>query len=76
MTPVMDLTGKLAATERLNCPTLQRAHRGVALNEREERERELRRESAKLRAMASLNDMIADQLRSDIERERSELEKV
>lgn len=76
MTPVMDLTGKLAATERLNCQTLQRAHRGVALNEREEIERGLRMEAAKHRAMAGLNDMIADELRAENERARAELESV
>tara|TARA_X000001316_G_C902843_1_gene20484 strand:+ start:334 stop:564 length:231 start_codon:yes stop_codon:yes gene_type:complete len=76
MSPVMDLTSKLATTERLNCPTLQRAHRGVALNEREIRERELRRESARLRLLAGLNDIIADELRAENERERSELEGV
>ncbi len=76
MTPVFDLTAAQSRKEYPLCPTIQRAHRGVALNEREIRERELRRESARLRAMAGLNDMIADELRAEIERERAELEGV
>lgn len=76
MTPVMDLTGKLAATERLNCPALKRAHRGVALNQMEERLLGLKREAAKHRAMAGLTDMIADELSAAINRERDELESV
>jgi hypothetical protein len=72
----MDLTAAQSRKEYPLCPVLQRAHRGVALNEREELERVLRMEAAKHRAMAGLNDIIADELRADIERERSELENV
>lgn len=76
MTPVMDLTAAQSRKEYPLCPTLQRCHRGVALNQMEERLRGLKREAAKHRAMAGLNDMIADELSAAIKRERDELESV
>ncbi len=76
MTPVMDLTGKLLKSETVLCPTLQRAHRGVALNQMEERLLGLKREAAKHRAMAGLTDIIADELSAAIKRQRDELEGV
>ena len=76
MTSVFDLTSAQSRKEYPLCPTLQRAHRGVALNEMEERLLGLRREAAKHRAMAGLTDIIADELSAAIKRERDELESV
>lgn len=71
-----DLTMQLSKTERLNCPTLQRAHRGVALNEKQDRLRDLKRERARLKAMTGLTDIIIEELSAAIERERAEMEGV